>query len=107
MQLRMLAAKVSIRFSISAILIFSILFGRHAYAQVSGATLSGTVTDSSGAAIPKAQVTITDVATGVARKIATDNAGLYTAPNLLPGEYQLSVTAPGFSTQQRTGITLT
>src|SRR4029077_3528987 len=47
------------------------------------------------------------VATGVARKIATDNAGLYTTPNLLPGEYQLNVAAPGFSTQQRTGITLT
>src|SRR5690348_9282104 len=54
-------------------------------AQVAGATLSGTVTDSSGAVIPKAQVTITGVATGVARTVETDTAGLYTAPNLLPG----------------------
>lgn len=78
-----------------------------ARAQVSGATLTGTVTDSSGAVIPKADITITDVATGVARKITTDAAGLYAAPNLLPGTYQVNVTAPGFATEIRSGITLT
>ena len=75
-------------------------------AQVAGATLTGTVTDSSGAVVPKAQVTITDVATGVARKITADNVGLYSAPNLLPGTYQVSVTAAGFATEVRNGITL-
>lgn len=75
-------------------------------AQVAGAMLTGTVTDSSGAVIPKAQVTITDVATGVARRIAADSAGLYSAPNLLPGTYQVSVTAPGFATEVQNGITL-
>jgi outer membrane receptor protein involved in Fe transport len=78
-----------------------------ARAQVAGATLSGTVTDSSGAVVPKAQVIITDVATGVARKITADNVGLYSAPNLLPGTYQVSVTAAGFATEVRNGITLT
>ncbi len=77
------------------------------HAQVSGATVSGTVTDPSGSAVPKAQITIKDVATGAARIVVSDNAGLYSAPNLLPGSYEISVTAPGFSTQRRTGLTLT
>jgi outer membrane receptor protein involved in Fe transport len=84
-----------------------LLLTNGANAQVAGAILTGTVRDSSGAVIPKAQVTIIDVATGVTRKITADNAGLYSAPNLLPGNYQVSVTAPGFSTEVRSGITLT
>jgi hypothetical protein len=78
-----------------------------ARAQVAGATLSGTVTDESGLVIPNAQISIKNLATGVARGVTTDAAGFYMAPNLLPGTYELTVSAPGFSTQVRTGITLT
>jgi len=78
-----------------------------AYAQVSGATLTGTVVDSSGAAIPNAQLSIKNVGTGEARAVSTDSAGFYTAPNLLPGKYEVTVTSPGFSTAVRSGITLT
>jgi Carboxypeptidase regulatory-like domain/TonB-dependent Receptor Plug Domain len=78
-----------------------------ARAQVSGATLSGTVRDSSGAVIPSAEVSITDVATRVTRQVKTDNSGFYLAPNLLPASYDVSATAPGFSRELRTGITLT
>jgi hypothetical protein len=85
----------------------SILMASQAYAQVSGATLSGTVTDSSGAVIPNAQVAILDVSTGVTRTVTTGGAGFYTAPNLLPGIYEIRATAPGFSTQVHRGITLT
>src|SRR5882672_2350900 len=77
------------------------------YAQVAGATLTGTVTDPLGAVIPKVQISITTVATGVTRNVVTDNAGLYNAPNLLPGNYEVTMTVPGFSTQVRSGITLT
>ena len=77
------------------------------YAQVSGATLTGTVSDASGAVIPNAHISIRNVATGQVRAVTTDAAGFYTAPNLLPDSYEATVTAPGFSTEVRSGITLT
>src|SRR2546423_6811393 len=67
-----------------------------ARAQVSGATLTGTVTDPSGAGVPKAEIAVKGVATGVPREVVTDSAGFYSVPNLLPGSYEVSVTAPGF-----------
>jgi hypothetical protein len=76
------------------------------YPQVVGATLSGTVTDQSGAAIPNAQSSIKNASTGVTRNITSDTAGFYTAPNLLPGNYEITISARGFATQLRTGITL-
>jgi hypothetical protein len=76
------------------------------YPQVVGATLTGTVTDQSGAVIPNAQVSIKNVSTGVMRNITSDTAGFYTAPNLLPGNYEITVSARGFTTQVRTAITL-
>src|SRR5207247_9626601 len=76
-------------------------------AQVSSGALSGTVTDTaSQAPIPDAQVRLINMATGVARTVATDNAGFYTAPDLLPGTYELTVAAPAFTTQVRTGSAL-
>src|SRR5437016_2986021 len=76
------------------------------FAQVSGGLLAGTVTDSAQAAIPNAQITLINTATGVARTVSTDVAGFYTAPDLLPGSYELTAAAPGFTTQVRTGITM-
>src|SRR3989454_7730662 len=75
-------------------------------AQVSGGVLSGTVTDASQAAIPNVRVTLTNLATGVARAVATDATGLYTVPDLLPGSYEMTATALGFTTQVRTDITV-
>jgi hypothetical protein len=97
------------RFSVVPLVFFCIglLLAGRAYAQVSGAMLSGTVTDTSHAAIPKAEVTITAVATGVTRRVTTDSSGFYTTPNLLPGSYEVTVKATGFSTEIRKGITLT
>src|SRR5580700_11262493 len=85
----------------------SILGTGQAYAQVAGATLTGTVKDSAGGYNPNSQVVITDVATGVARTVSADGAGLYTAPNLLPGTYEIRVTATGFTTEVQKGVTLT
>src|SRR5438128_10667416 len=68
------------------------------YAQVAGATLSGTITDPSGAALVQVKVSIKNSATGVTRTVTSDSAGFYTAPNLVPGDYQVTVAARGFST---------
>jgi hypothetical protein len=76
-------------------------------AQVAGGTISGTVTDSSGAVIPNAQISINNVATGVSRTETANSDGFYSAPNLLPGTYEVTFTAPGFKTEVRSGITLT
>ena len=55
------------------------------------AYLTGTVTDSSGAVIPKAQVTVSGVDNGVVRKVTTDATGTYTVSLLPPATYTLSV----------------
>jgi len=76
------------------------------HAQVAGATLSGTIKDSSDAVVPNSQVAIKNTATGVPRDVTSDSVGFYSAPNLLPGNYDVTVSARGFATQLRTGITL-
>src|SRR5260370_27079676 len=68
------------------------------HAQVTGATLSGTITDASGAVIANAQVSIKNTATGITKDTTTDSAGFYTAPNLPAGPYEAKVTAAGFNT---------
>jgi hypothetical protein len=75
--------------------------------QVTGGTLAGTVRDTSGAVISNANLSIQNLETGVTRSVTSDAAGFYTAPNLLPGTYQVSVKAQGFSTQLQKGIALT
>ncbi len=78
-----------------------------AAAQVAGATLSGTVSDVSGAVVPQAKVTIRNVDTGSSRNVTSNANGFYSAPNLLPGPYEVRIEAPGFSTVLQKGITLT
>src|SRR5215469_4411704 len=77
------------------------------HAQVSGATISGTVTDSSGSVINNVQITIRNLATDVAREVTTNEEGFYSAPNLLPGTYEAKFSASGFKTEARSGIALT
>ena len=77
-----------------------------ANAQVAGGTLSGTITDPSGAGVPQAQVVVKNVATGVERTLTTNSDGFYTTPNLLPGDYQVTISATGFNTVTKRGITM-
>src|SRR5712672_2663140 len=91
----------------SCLLFFSSLNAGIAYAQVSGATLSGTVTDSSNSVVPNASVAALDVNKGVARTVTTDADGFYTVPNLVPGNYKVTVTSQGFQTYVHSGIELT
>jgi outer membrane receptor protein involved in Fe transport len=75
-------------------------------AQVTGATLSGLITDSSGASIPGAAVSIRNVGTGEVREVETNSEGFYSLPNLLPGSYDVTVTAKQFQKTLQKGITL-
>jgi len=75
-------------------------------AQVAGGTLSGTITDPSGAAVPSAQVVVKNSATGITRTLTTNSDGFYSAANLLPGEYEVAVSATGFNTEVKSGITI-
>ena len=93
--------------SITFTLFFSLLAGVAVYAQVSGATLSGTVTDASGSAVANATVSIKNTATGIVKEITTDAAGFYSVPNLPPAGYDVTTSAGGFSSQVQTGVTLT
>jgi hypothetical protein len=72
-----------------------------------GSTFSGKVTDTTGTTIPHAQVSVKNVSTGIILDVSASTDGLYSMPNLLPGNYQVSVSGPGFATLVRTSITLT
>lgn len=93
--------------SLLATLFLILLTGSTAHAQVVGATLTGTVTDSSGGVVVGATVSATDTATAASREVTTDSAGVYTIPNLIPGPYDIRVTAIGFSTTVQSDVTLT
>ncbi len=84
-----------------------VLLSLPATAQVAGATLTGTVTDTTGAVIPNARVSILNEATGENRSVVVDSAGVYSAPNLLPGVYDVTFTAQGFATAIQRRVTLT
>ena len=75
-------------------------------AQVAGATLSGEITDPSGASIANATVSIRNVGTGEVREVQSNGDGFYSAPNLLPGSYEVSASAEGFSKIVQKDITL-
>ncbi len=77
-----------------------------AHGQEFRATISGMVTDPSGAALPGAVVVVKEVHTGTVSKSKSDAAGEYVVPFLLPGDYQITVTDPGFQTEVRNNITL-
>src|SRR5665213_2872155 len=72
----------------------------------STATLSGTVTDPTGAVVAGAAVKIHSLATGTDRDVVTDGAGLYSAPSLEPGDYTVQATAAGFSAYKVPKLTL-
>ena len=69
-----------------------------AQAQADLGSCSGVVTDATGAVIPSAQVTLTNVATGAVRTTVTNSKGEYSVTQLLPAAYTVKFGAEGFST---------
>jgi len=91
-------------------LVFGFLALAHAQranAQVLYGSVTGTVSDQSGAAVPKAHVTLTNRATGVARETDADENGHYLITDVSPGSYDLKVTAGGFRPLTQTNLTVT
>jgi hypothetical protein len=80
------------------LLALALLLAGSAAAQTVGGTILGRMADPSGAVIPNGQVVIKNQATGVIREVPTNGAGLYQAPSLAPGTYDVSATAQGFET---------
>jgi hypothetical protein len=72
-----------------------------AYAQFVNGTLLGTVTDSSGAVVPNAKVTITETNTNISRSTTANESGNYSFPDLPPGKYAVSVEQTGFKRESR------
>jgi Carboxypeptidase regulatory-like domain/TonB dependent receptor-like, beta-barrel len=76
------------------------------FSQGNYGRILGRVTDQTGGVIPGAPVAIINTGTGVTRNLTTDEAGEYSAPNLIPGQYTVRVSATGFARLDRTGIQL-
>lgn len=67
-----------------------------AQATPTSGAIQGTVTDQSGAAVPGAQITITNTSTNISRTVTSDSAGFYNSGSLNAGSYAIGITAPGF-----------
>ena len=94
-----------VRKLIGMILVFGLAV-QLAPAQVVGGTISGTITDSTGAAIANAAVLVHNDETGNERHLQTGPDGRYAAPSIPVGSYTITADATGFSQQRRTGIAL-
>src|SRR5580704_116719 len=90
-----------------AALTLSLVLTGSLHGQVAGAMLTGTVSDQCGAFVPNAKVAIKSAATGLTREITSDANGVYSAPNLPPGKYDVIVSAGGFATLMQKDVTLT
>src|SRR2546421_11141088 len=79
-------------------------FLQRANAQVLFGSVSGTVTDQSGAGVPKARINLVNKATSIQREADADESGHYIITDVPPGEYDLKVTASGFKPLTQTSL---
>ena len=86
--------------------LLSLLIPVAAFSQAGNGTITGTITDPTGASIAGAAVEVKNADTGVTTPTVSTATGAYTASNLPPGAYSVSVTAPGFKRYNRTGLNL-
>lgn len=82
------------------------LFASLSLAQSTFGSITGIVTDQSGAIVPKAQITVTNAGTGAVRETNSGSTGVFNVPNLDIGAYSLRVGAAGFTTYDRAGLNL-
>ncbi len=97
---------MSFRFSTRLALLACLSLDAFLLAQNPTATMVGTVKDPSGAIIPGVELDIRHTGTGISRKAVTNQKGEFTAPDLPPGPYEVTITHGGFRTMKQTNITL-
>src|ERR1051325_9205928 len=86
--------------------VVSLAFAMGSWGQVITGAVSGIVKDASGALLPGVSIEVQNTDTGATRMIATDERRYYVAPNLSPGNYQVSAGLPGFQTEIRRGFSV-
>src|SRR6202012_2506661 len=75
-----------------------------AFSQLDTATVSGRITDSTGAVIAAAQITVVDIETNFESQSVANAEGIFRVPSLRPGPYRLQIKAAGFKTYNRSGL---
>lgn len=96
----------SVLVALGALCAFCVLLSPPVFAQGGNGSVTGVVRDASGAVVPGASVSITNTATGVKTTTKTDKEGLYTFPYVQPGVYNVAVSASGFQTMKKPGVTV-
>ncbi|HZT39254.1 MAG TPA: TonB-dependent receptor [Bryobacteraceae bacterium] len=91
---------------VNAIILAAIAVAAALPGHAQTAEITGRITDATGAVVPGAAVTVTNVATGAERLATTSSDGYYTVPLLLPGEYKIAVQRQGFKPVIRSGVEL-
>ena len=90
--------------TIAAVLVLLCGLGGSAFAQITTGTVTGTVTDAKGAAMAGVSILLHNDDTGVDTPVKSNDSGIYTAPLLPPGNYELTATQTGFATVQNKGV---
>ncbi|MFN3326211.1 MAG: carboxypeptidase regulatory-like domain-containing protein [Bryobacteraceae bacterium] len=86
--------RAAVRTALPALLV--LLLAASSFAQVERASIVGTITDNSGAALPGVNVEVTNEATGTSARTVSDSAGSYSVPNLMPASYRVRASRPDF-----------
>src|SRR5262252_193729 len=91
---------------LAASILLSVVLTTKTFAQSSNATVSGTVSDATGAVLPGVTITATNNATGIVTTALSNDSGVYNFASLLPGVYKISGELPGFQIQTYTDVQL-
>src|SRR5512142_3216901 len=84
----------------------ALLLGSAAHAQTTFASITGTVTDSTGAVVPNVKVTATNIGTNIKSEASSNEVGVYTIPQLKEGDYTVRAEASGFKDFVAQDVTL-
>ncbi len=102
-----IASKLVSFHSLLFILLGFWLAGGISVAQRTQGSLSGTVQDPTGAQIPGAKIEVRNTQTGIVREATSNSTGAFLLPEIEPGTYELTITAPGMQTEKQTGVSIT